>query len=60
MQEPGSVGAARPNPANGAAAIPLWLSKHLNRANLPVTCIGSVASFSRGVHNRSARNVNWL
>ena len=57
-QGPGSDGDARPYPANGAAATPLWLSKHLKRANLDVTNLVSFACFSIGVHSLSSRICN--
>ncbi|CAL9181903.1 unnamed protein product, partial [Musa hybrid cultivar] len=59
-QEPGPNGAVLRGPATGAAATPLWLSKHLNLANLPVACLGSFASLSRGVHNLSLEKTNRL
>ncbi|KAK8946885.1 hypothetical protein KSP39_PZI006619 [Platanthera zijinensis] len=38
----------------GAAATPLWSSKHLKCANLGSTALGSVASFQVGVQSRSS------
>lgn len=53
-QDPGSSGTCRPKPANGAAATPLWFSKHLKRANLAVTSFGFLASLSNDVHSLSS------